>query len=71
MEGRTIDEKENNFLAALTHFEDGSYALACNDLTTGQNTVTLLTGSVEDILLNYMQLVRKKLLLILHFLKMN
>ena len=33
MEGRTIDEKENN-LAALTHFEDGSYALACNDLTT-------------------------------------
>ncbi|MES5956230.1 DNA mismatch repair protein MutS [Bacillus fungorum] len=51
MEGRTIDEKENNFLAALTYFEDGSYALACNDLTTGQNTVTLLTGSVEDILL--------------------
>ncbi|HHP0988457.1 TPA: DNA mismatch repair protein MutS [Bacillus anthracis] len=51
MEGRTIDEKENNFLAVLTHFEDGSYALACNDLTTGQNTVTLLTGSVEDILL--------------------
>ncbi|AJH82806.1 DNA mismatch repair protein MutS [Bacillus thuringiensis] len=51
MEGRTIDDKENNFLAALTHFEDGSYALACNDLTTGQNTVTLLTGSVEDILL--------------------
>ncbi|YAR63329.1 hypothetical protein ACUIAK_10650 [Bacillus cytotoxicus] len=27
------------------------YALACNDLTTGQNTVTLLTGSVEDVLL--------------------
>lgn len=51
MEGRTIDEKENNFLAALTHFEDGSYALACNDLTTGQNTVTLLTGSLEDVLL--------------------
>lgn len=51
MEGRTIDEKENNFLAALTYFEDGSYALACNDLTTGQNTVTLLTGSLEDVLL--------------------
>ncbi|CAM4016516.1 DNA mismatch repair protein MutS [Bacillus manliponensis] len=51
MEGRNIDEKENNFLAALTHFEDGSYALACNDLTTGQNTVTLLTGSLEDVLL--------------------
>ncbi|MFD0771137.1 DNA mismatch repair protein MutS [Bacillus sp. CGMCC 1.60114] len=51
MEGRTIDEKENNFLAALAHFEDGSYALACNDLTTGQNTVTLLTGTLEDVLL--------------------
>ncbi|WP_020059058.1 DNA mismatch repair protein MutS [Bacillus sp. 123MFChir2] len=51
MEGRTIDEKENNFLAALAQFEDGSYALACNDLTTGQNTVTLLTGTLEDVLL--------------------
>ena len=51
MEGRTIDEKENNFLAALTQFEDGSYALACNDLTTGQNTVTLLTCAIEDVLL--------------------
>lgn len=51
MEGRTIDEKENNFLAALEQFEDGSYALACNDLTTGQNTVTLLTGTLEDVVL--------------------
>lgn len=51
MEGRTIDEKENNFLAALEQFEDGSYALACNDLTTGQNTVTLLTGALEDVIL--------------------
>ncbi|SFI25024.1 MULTISPECIES: DNA mismatch repair protein MutS [unclassified Bacillus (in: firmicutes)] len=51
MEGRTIDEKENNFLAALAQFEDGSYALACNDLTTGQNTVTLLMGTLEDVLL--------------------
>ncbi|MCQ6344387.1 hypothetical protein NPM06_33910, partial [Bacillus cereus] len=24
MEGRTIDEKENNFLESLTHIEDGS-----------------------------------------------
>ncbi|GAA3323842.1 hypothetical protein GCM10020331_049330 [Ectobacillus funiculus] len=36
MEGRSLDEKENNFLVSITGFEDGSYGLACNDLTTGQ-----------------------------------
>ncbi|WP_342048560.1 DNA mismatch repair protein MutS [Bacillus sp. OTU530] len=51
MEGRSLDEKENNFLVSITGFEDGSYGLACNDLTTGQNTVTLLRGSMEDVLL--------------------
>ncbi len=28
MEGRTIDEKENNFLATLTRFEDGSICIS-------------------------------------------
>ncbi|UOY93591.1 DNA mismatch repair protein MutS [Ectobacillus sp. JY-23] len=50
MEGRNLDEKENNFLVALTEFE-GSYVLACNDLSTGENTVTMLNGAMEDVLL--------------------
>ena len=33
MDGNTIDENENNFLAsALTHFEDCTYGLAYTDL---------------------------------------
>ncbi|WP_028399063.1 DNA mismatch repair protein MutS [Ectobacillus panaciterrae] len=61
MEGRTIDEKENNFLVSLTSFEDGSYGLACNDLSTGQNTVTLLNGSMEDVLLEVHALGAKEI----------
>ncbi|MFX3624702.1 MAG: DNA mismatch repair protein MutS [Ectobacillus sp.] len=63
MEGRTIDEKENNFLVSLTKFEDGSFGLACNDLTTGQNTVTLLGGSAEDVLLEVYSLGAKEIVI--------
>ncbi|MFD3445548.1 DNA mismatch repair protein MutS [Microbacteriaceae bacterium 4G12] len=61
MEGRSIDEKENNFLVSVTNFEDGSYGLACNELTTGQNTVTLLNGSMEDVLLEVHSLGAKEI----------
>jgi DNA mismatch repair protein MutS len=61
MEGKGIEEKENNFLVSLSAFEDGSYGLACNDLTTGQNSVTLLTGSIEDVLLEVYSLGAKEL----------
>lgn len=61
IEGRSLSEKENNFLVSVTPFEDGSYGLACNDLSTGQNTVTLLTGSVEDVLLEVYSLGAKEI----------
>ncbi|WP_085508409.1 DNA mismatch repair protein MutS [Thalassobacillus devorans] len=43
MEGHMLDEKENNYLASLTGFDDGSYTVAYNDLTTGENSIALIT----------------------------
>ncbi|WP_379967452.1 DNA mismatch repair protein MutS [Ectobacillus sp. sgz5001026] len=67
IEGRSLSEKENNFLVSVTPFEDGSYGLACNDLSTGQNTVTLLTGSVEDVLLEVYSLGAKEIVVSRNF----
>ncbi|MBU8907376.1 DNA mismatch repair protein MutS [Desertibacillus haloalkaliphilus] len=50
MEGKTIHEKENNYLIAITDFEDGSFGLARTDLTTGENLVTLITGDFDEVL---------------------
>lgn len=50
MEGRGLNEKENNYLASITVFDDGTYGFAYNDLTTGENRVTILTGSFDEVL---------------------
>lgn len=50
MQGKTLSEKENNYIAALTVFEDDTYGLAINDLTTGENRVTLLAGDWQEVI---------------------
>ncbi|MFE8699165.1 DNA mismatch repair protein MutS [Cytobacillus sp. FJAT-54145] len=50
MEGRALSEKDNNYIATITQFDDETYGFACNDLSTGENKVTLLTGSFEQVL---------------------
>ncbi|MBY0099290.1 DNA mismatch repair protein MutS [Mesobacillus maritimus] len=50
MEGRGLSEKENNFIATVTTFKDGTYGFACSDLSTGESRVTILSGSVEEVL---------------------
>ncbi|SDO81171.1 DNA mismatch repair protein MutS [Halobacillus aidingensis] len=47
MEGSMLDEKENNYLASLSAFEDGSYVVSYNDLTTGENSVALIPGGFD------------------------
>ncbi|KXG10634.1 DNA mismatch repair protein MutS [Anoxybacillus rupiensis] len=42
MEGKRLLEKENNYLATVSAFQDGTYGLAYMDLSTGENRVTLL-----------------------------
>lgn len=48
MEGNIINEKENNFIATVTNFEDGTYGIGSIDLTTGESKVTLLNGDWND-----------------------
>lgn len=50
MEGRGLNEKENNYIATVSVFNDGSYGFAYSDLSTGESRLTILSGSVEDVL---------------------
>ncbi|MGI8315170.1 DNA mismatch repair protein MutS [Halobacillus mangrovi] len=47
MEGSMLDEKENNYIASLSKFEDGTYTVSYNDLTTGENSVALVTDGFD------------------------
>ncbi|GMB08375.1 DNA mismatch repair protein MutS [Thermolongibacillus altinsuensis] len=47
MEGKSLEEKANNYLATLTAFEDGTYGFAYTDLSTGENRMTLLSSFEE------------------------
>jgi DNA mismatch repair protein MutS len=47
MEGKSLEEKANNYLATLTAFDDGTYGFAYTDLSTGENRMTLLSSFEE------------------------
>jgi DNA mismatch repair protein MutS len=50
MEGKMIREKENNYLASFTLFEDDSMGIARCDLTTGEGAVTLIQGGQTELI---------------------
>ncbi|OIJ09982.1 DNA mismatch repair protein MutS [Anaerobacillus arseniciselenatis] len=50
MEGKVIQEKENNFIASVTDFSDETYGFAMTDLTTGQSYVTVLQDSWQEVI---------------------
>jgi DNA mismatch repair protein MutS len=50
MEGRALHEKENNFLATISNFNDGTFGIAYSDLTTGEGRATLISGNFDDVL---------------------
>jgi DNA mismatch repair protein MutS len=49
MEGKGLADKENNYLATLTDFADGTYGFAYTDLSTGENRITML-ASLEEVM---------------------
>ncbi|MBM4763885.1 DNA mismatch repair protein MutS [Bacillus sp. B15-48] len=63
MEGRGLNEKENNFIATVTVFDEGTYGFACSDLSTGESRVTILTGSLDDVLNELSSIGAKELVL--------
>jgi DNA mismatch repair protein MutS len=50
MDGKGLHEKENNFIVSVTDFEDGTYGIAYNDLSTGESKVTIINGNFEEVL---------------------
>lgn len=50
METSMLDDRESNFIASLSHFPDGSYVIAYNDLSTGENKLALITTGWESVL---------------------
>ena len=50
MSDHLIKEKENNYIVAISAFEDDTYALAANDLTTGESMATILAGDHHEVI---------------------
>jgi DNA mismatch repair protein MutS len=48
MEQTGLEEKENNYICSVTQFEDDTYGLAFSDLSTGENSVTMISGSWDE-----------------------
>ena len=50
MEGRGLNDKENNYIASVTQCADKTFGLAYCDLSTGESRVTLLTSQFDEVL---------------------
>jgi DNA mismatch repair protein MutS len=50
MEGKGLNDKENNYIATITSFDDHTYGFAYNDISTGESRVTLLSNNFDEVL---------------------
>ncbi|MFJ7729249.1 DNA mismatch repair protein MutS [Neobacillus sp. NPDC097160] len=50
MDGKGLNDKENNYIASITLFDDQTYGFAYNDISTGESRVTLLSSNFDDVL---------------------
>jgi DNA mismatch repair protein MutS len=50
MEGKSLSDKENNYIASISCFEDQTYGFAYTDLSTGESKVTQLSANFDDVL---------------------
>lgn len=48
MEGNIIEEKDNNYLLAITPFSGEQFGIAAVEMTTGEFLVTIINGNIED-----------------------
>lgn len=49
MEGKSLSEKENNFIASILPLQNGGYGFAYIDLSTGENKVTLFKDGFYEV----------------------
>jgi len=50
MESTMLNENESNYIASLSHFDDGAYVVVYNDLSTGENKLALITNGWEAVI---------------------
>jgi DNA mismatch repair protein MutS len=50
MDGKGLNDKENNYIASVTPFDDHTFGLSYSDLTTGESKVTLVTEGIHSLL---------------------
>lgn len=50
MESNMLNEGENNYIASLSHFQDGTYVVVYNDLTTGENQLALIKDGWDAVI---------------------
>ncbi|MDF2788439.1 MAG: mismatch repair protein MutS [Neobacillus sp.] len=50
MEGKSLSDKENNYIASISCFDDGTFGFAYTDLSTGESKVTQLSTNFDEVL---------------------
>src|SRR5699024_4655060 len=50
MESNMLNEKENNYLASLSYFDDFSFVIVYNDLSTGENWLTMINHGWDAVI---------------------
>ncbi|NQD67857.1 DNA mismatch repair protein MutS [Bacillus haikouensis] len=50
MDGKGLNDKENNYIVSVTPFDDHTFGLSYSDLTTGESKVTLVTEGIHSLL---------------------
>src|SRR5699024_3508982 len=50
MESNMLNEMENNYIASLSHFQDGIYVIAYNDLSTGENRLAVVNNGWDGVI---------------------
>ncbi|UCZ51643.1 DNA mismatch repair protein MutS [Bacillus shivajii] len=50
MEGRAVQDQENNYLLSITDFSESEYGICAVDMTTGEFLTTVITSSFEDVI---------------------
>src|SRR5699024_2564904 len=49
-ESTMLRENASNYLASLSHFEDGSFVIVYNDLSTGETRLALITNGWDAVI---------------------
>lgn len=50
MEQSMLNDRESNYIASISHFDDGSFVIVYNDLSTGENNMALINDGWEAVL---------------------